>query len=98
MANLKFFRSATAPAAAELGAIWFDSTSKLLKVKNATDWEVYDGGRNVIDATFVNGLLTITKASGENVTLDFKDVASASQTMKAFEALDTAVKNAQSTA
>lgn len=98
MANLKFFRSATAPAAAELGAIWFDSTNKLLKVKNATDWEVYDGGRNVIDATFTNGLLTITKASGENVTLDFKDVASASQTMKAFEALDTAVKSAQSTA
>lgn len=98
MSNLKFFRSATAPAAAELGAIWFDSASKLLKVKNATDWEVYDGGRNVIDATFVNGLLTITKASGENVTLDFKDVASASQTMKAFEALDTAVKNAQSRA
>ena len=98
MANLKFFRSATAPAAAELGAIWFDSTNKLLKVKNATDWEVYDGGRNVIDATFTNGLLTITKASGENVTLDFKDVASASQTMKAFEALDTAVKDAKSTA
>lgn len=98
MANLKFFRSATAPAAAELGAIWFDSANKLLKVKNATDWEVYDGGRNVIDATFVNGLLTITKASGQNVTLDFKDVASASQTMKAFEALDTAVKNAQSKA
>lgn len=98
MANLKFFRSATAPAAAELGAIWFDTASKLLKVKNATDWEVYDGGRNVTDATFVDGLLTITKASGENVTLDFKDVASASQTMKAFEALDTAVKNAQSKA
>ena len=98
MANLKFFRSATAPAAAELGAIWFDSANKLLKVKNATDWEVYDGGRNVIDATFVEGLLTITKASGGNVTLDFKDVASASQTMKAFEALDTAVKNAQSKA
>lgn len=98
MANLKFFRSATAPAAAELGAIWFDSASKLLKVKNATDWEVYDGGRNVIDATFVNGILTITKASGENVTLNFKDVASASETMKAFEALDTAVKNAQSKA
>ena len=98
MANLKFFRSATAPAAAELGAIWFDSTNKLLKVKNATDWEVYDGGRNVTDATFVDGLLTITKASGENVTLNFKDVASASQTMKAFEALDTAVKNAQSKA
>ena len=98
MANLKFFRSATAPAAAELGAIWFDSASKLLKVKNATDWEVYDGGRNVIDATFTNGLLTITKASGENVTLDFKDVASASQTMKAFKELDTAIKSAQSTA
>lgn len=98
MANLKFFRSATVPAAAELGAIWFDSANKLLKVKNATDWEVYDGGRNVTDATFVNGLLTITKASGENVILDFKDVASASETMKVFEALDTAVKSAQSTA
>lgn len=98
MANLKFFRSVTAPAAAELGAIWFDSASKLLKVKNATDWEVYDGGRNVTNATFEDGLLTITKASGENVTLNFKDVASASQTMKAFKELDTAVKNAQSTA
>lgn len=98
MANLKFFRSATAPAAAELGAIWFDSANKLLKVKNATDWEVYDGGRNVIDATFVEGLLTTTKASGENVTLNFKDVASASQTMKAFKELDTAVKDAKSTA
>ncbi len=98
MANLKFFRSATAPAAAELGAIWFDSASKLLKVKNATDWEVYDGGRNVTNATFEDGLLTITKASGENVTLNFKDVASASQTMKAFKELDTAVKNAKSTA
>lgn len=98
MANLKFFRSATVPAAAELGSIWFDSTNKLLKVKNATDWEVYDGGRNVTDATFVDGLLTITKASGENVTLNFKDVASASETMKAFEALNTAVENAQSTA
>ena len=98
MANLKFFRSAIAPAAAELGAIWFDTASKLLKVKNATDWEVYDGGRNVTDATFVNGLLTITKASGGNVTLNFKDVASASETMKAFEALDTAVKAAQSKA
>ena len=98
MANLKFFRSATAPAAAELGAIWFDSANKLLKVKNATDWEVYDGGRNVTNATFEDGLLTITKASGGNVTLNFKDVASASETMKAFEALDTAVKAAQSTA
>lgn len=98
MANLKFFRSATAPAAAELGAIWFDSASKLLKVKNATDWEVYDGGRNVTDATFVEGLLTITKASGENVTLNFKDVASADKMMKVFGELDTAVKKAQSTA
>lgn len=98
MANLKFFRSATAPAAAELGAIWFDSASKLLKVKNATDWEVYDGGRNVTDATFVDGLLTITKASGENVTLNFKDVASADKMMKVFGELDTAVKKAQSTA
>ena len=90
--------SATSQAAAELGAIWFASTNNLLKVNNATYWLVYDGGRNVIDATFVNGLLTITKASGENVTLDFKDVASASQTMKAFAALDTAVKDAKSTA
>ena len=98
MANLKFFRSATAPAAAELGAIWFDSASKLLKVKNATDWEVYDGGRNVTDATFVEGLLTITKASGENVTLNFKDVASADKMMKVFGELNTAVKKAQSTA
>lgn len=98
MANLKFFRSAAAPEAASTGAIWFDLTNKLLKVKNDTDWEVYDGGRKVVDATFASNKLTITKADNTKVELDFSDVASAKETMAVFDALNTAIAEAKSQA
>ncbi len=98
MANLKFFRAATAPAAAEVGAIWFDSASKVLKVKSNTDWEVYDGGRNVVDASFANSKLTITKADNTKIELDFSDVASAKNTMVVFEKLNTAISEAKTQA
>lgn len=98
MANLKFFRSATAPTAAEIGAIWFDSASKVLKVKNDTDWEIYDGGRNVVDATFAENKLTITKADTTKVELDFTDVASAKTTMAVFKKLNDSISAAQTKA
>lgn len=98
MANLKFFRTVTAPTAAETGAIWFDSTEKLLKVKGAESWEVYDGGRNVIDASFAENKLTITKVGGTKVELDFTDVASAKTTMAVFEKLNTAITEAKTQA
>lgn len=98
MANLKFFKAATTPGAAEIGAIWFDSTSKLLKVKNETGWEVYDGGRNVVDAAFAENKLTITKADTSKIELDFSDVASAKTTMAVFEKLNTAISNADTKA
>lgn len=94
MANLKFYKSAVAPTA-ENGAVWFDSANKLLKVKVADDWEIYDGGRKVTDATFTDNVLTVTKADGTSFNLNFSDVASAKETMKVFEALETAVKAAK---
>lgn len=94
MANLKFYKSAVAPTA-ENGAVWFDSANKLLKVKVADDWEIYDGGRKVTDATFADNVLTVTKADGTSFNLNFSDVASAKETMKVFEALEAAVKSAK---
>lgn len=88
MTNLKFFKSTVAPTSAEVGSIWFNSSSKLLNVKTATGWEVYDGGRNVTDASLSNGILTINKADGSNVVLNFSDVASASEVGKYFETLN----------
>jgi len=98
MANLKFFRAETAPAAAETGSIWFDSTNKLLKVKNATDWEIYDGGRNVVDAAFAENKLTITKADTSKVELDFSDVASAEKMMAVFAELKASISTADTKA
>lgn len=97
MANLKFYKSVSAPTA-ETGAIWFDSANKVLKIKNADAWEVYDGDRKVVDATFEENVLTVTKVDGTNFTLNFSDVASAKETMKVFEALDEAVKAAKAQA
>lgn len=88
MANLKFYKVATEPASAAAGSIWFDSSSKLLKVKTATSWEVYDGGRNVTDASLKNSILTINKADGTKVTVNFSDVASASEVGAYFATLN----------
>lgn len=45
-------------------------------------------GSNVVDATFVNNVLTITRLDGEQpVTLDFSDVASAKSLMAVFDQL-----------
>lgn len=98
MANLKFYKSSAAPTTAAEGSIWFDSTNKVLNVKTATDWEVYDGGRKVVDASLANNKLTISKVDGSSVVLDFSDVASAKETMKIFEALDSRITTAQTQA
>ncbi len=75
MAQLKFYKSASAPAAAATGAVWFDTTDHTIQVKTATGWDKYAGALN--DATWSNNTLTITKHDGSSIALDFSDMASA---------------------
>ena len=80
MANLKFFKAAyseNGPANAAVGAVWFDTTNRLIKVK-LTDgtWQAYSGLQNAewLEAT---KQLQLTKADGTKFTVDLSDVASA---------------------
>ena len=50
MANLKFFKAAyseNGPANTTVGAVWFDTTNRLIKVKLADGtWQAYSGLQN----------------------------------------------------
>lgn len=80
MANLKFFKAAyseNGPANAAVGAVWFDTTNRLIKVKLADGtWQAYSGLQNAewLEAT---KQLQLTKADGTKFTVDLSDVASA---------------------
>lgn len=80
MANLKFFKAAytaEGPANAAVGAVWFDTTNRLIKVKLADGtWQAYSGLQNAewLEAT---KQLQLTKADGTKFTVDLSDVASA---------------------
>lgn len=81
MAQVKFFKKATAPAAIQTGSIWFDTTTQSIKVKTATGYDIF--GIGLKDATLVNSILTITKSDNSTVTVDFSDIASASSVVAA---------------
>lgn len=78
--NLKFFKaqySENGPANAVVGAIWFDTTNRLIKVKLADGtWQAYSGLQN---ATWNESekKLVLTKADGTSFGVDLSDVASA---------------------
>ncbi len=80
MANLKFFKAAyseNGPANAAVGAVWFDTTNRLIKVKlEDGTWQAYSGLQNAewLEAT---KQLQLTKADGKKITVDLSDVASA---------------------
>lgn len=84
--SLRFYRGNSAPATPASGMIWFNTELNLIKVYNGTDWENY--GR-VQDVTFEDLVLKVTKADGTAFSLNFSDVASATQTGATFEKLTT---------
>lgn len=93
MANLKFFKAAyseNGPANAAVGAVWFDTTNRLIKVK-LTDgtWQAYSGLQNAewLEAT---KQLQLTKADGKKITVDLSDVASAAALSTLTGRVDTA--------
>jgi hypothetical protein len=82
--SLRFFRGASAPTSPVTGMIWFNTEVNVIKVYNGSTWENY--GR-VQDVTFDNLVLKVTKADGSTFSLDFTDVASATQTGATFKQL-----------
>ena len=73
MANLKFYKMATAPVGTEekpllAGAIWFNTTNHSIEVYNGATWSAFSG---VLDASVANEVLTVTKHDGSTVSVDF---------------------------
>lgn len=66
--NIKFYRRAEAPSNPQEGYIWFDVTEKRLKIYKSSDWEDYSG--KLVDASFANNILTITKQDESTVSVD----------------------------
>ena len=68
------------------GAIVFDRTTHSIYVGG----NQY-GGSNLVDATFGNNVLTITKRDNSTVQLDFSSLATAESVMHAFQELHTEI-------
>lgn len=70
MANpqIKFYKGASAPATLTAGMIWFNTKNRTIQVYTGSAWEIYTG---LVDATYANNALTITKAVGDPLVLDF---------------------------
>lgn len=85
MAIVKFGKVATVGSSGlTAGKIYFETSTGLIKVaKSATEVDVF--GSKVKDATYSGNILTITKTDGNNITLNFSDIASASGVMAVFD-------------
>ena len=73
MANLKFYKKATAPVGTtekpiEAGAVWFNTTNHTIEVFTGSKWEVFTGA---INAVVEGEKLTITNYDGSKVSVDF---------------------------
>jgi len=84
--SLRFYRGNENPKTPTTGMVWFDTAVNVIKVYTGSDWEKYG---KVQDVTFENLVLTVTKSDGSTFSLDFTDVASATQTGATFEKLTT---------
>lgn len=73
MANpqIKFYKGASAPTTLTAGMIWFNTKNRTIQVYTGTAWEIYTG---LVDATYANNQLTITKAVGDPLVLDFNSM------------------------
>ena len=97
--KLRFFRHSGTPDSVAQGDIVFNPQSKRISIYNGTALEQYGG--EIEDASFEGGILTITKKAIYNqskgtwenptITLDFSDVASATDVSKVVVGLKATV-------
>ena len=92
--KLRFFRNTGIPENPNQGDIVFNPQTKRISIctnANAKTFEEYGG--EVQNAVFENSQLTITKKDGSSFTLDFSDVASATDVSKVVGGLKETVSN-----
>ena len=92
--KLRFFRNTRIPENPNQGDIVFNPQTKRISIcTNANDKIFEEYGGEVQNAVFENGQLTITKKDGSSFTLDFSDVASATDVSKVVGGLKETVSN-----
>lgn len=93
MANLKFYKKATAPTGVAQGAIWFNTTNKTIQVytggEDNNGWEIYAG---IIGASLVGEVLTLQHADGTSFSVDLSVYATNDDLSALESALDTRIK------
>ena len=91
--EVKFLYAAKAAnASTGAGVISFAEDTRQILVGTGADAAVAFAG-NVKNVTFVDGVLTIERNNAEAITLSFKDVASAKETMAVFTALEKLISD-----
>ena len=78
--QLKFYKQSTAPTTPSVGAIWFCTADRTIRVYTGATPEAWEKYAGLVDANWNNTdkKLTITNAAGTETTLDLSDCASAS--------------------
>lgn len=71
--NLKFYRAGNAPSNPKDGYIWFNPNLGSISIYKTDKWENYSG---LLDATYSNNTLTITKKDGTALTIDLSSISS----------------------
>lgn len=46
--KLQFYKSASAPVNAEVGAIWFDTSTREIKMKTNTSWDTFGSNQEIL--------------------------------------------------
>ena len=88
--------SAAPKTASFVGGVYWAKDKHQIGV--LTDESTYNWyGGNVVDASLVDSVLTITLHDGSPITLNFSDIASASATMAAFAQIDSSIKSLTTT-
>lgn len=90
MAQIKFHRSAVAPANPQEGFIWFNTSNRTIQLYKSNAWEIYTG---IINATFNSNKLEITKHDNSVVTVDLSDMASKATLQTLSNNFDTLLTN-----
>jgi len=87
--NLRFYRKTSAPENPKEGYIWFNPTAKRIQLYKNSAWEDYSG--EVLDASYANNVLTITKRGGSVVTVNLSDIAKISGLESDVNAVEEAI-------
>lgn len=86
--NLRFYRKTTAPSDPKEGYIWFNPSTKRIQLYKNNDWEDYSG--EVLNATYANNVLTITKRES-TVTVNLSDLTKISSLESDVNAIEEAI-------